>query len=145
MRYPAILLFAVAAAATAQTPFDSLHFRSIGPAATGGRVHDIEVDPANPAVIYVAAATGGIWKTTNHGTSWEPTFENMPENTFGDLAIFQPNPQIIWAGSGEQNNRQSSSWGSGVYRSTDAGATWTHVGLANTAFIGCARPYPPPP
>src|ERR1043166_1597999 len=125
--------------AIAQSPFDSLHFRSIGPAATGGRVHDIEVDPKDPATIYVAAASGGIWKTTNHGTFWAPIFDGQPENTFGNLAIFAGNPDIIWAGSGEQNNRQSSSWGSGVYRSTDAGATWTHIGLENTASIGRVR------
>src|SRR5450756_2208510 len=111
-------LLVVASIALAQSPFDSLHFRSIGPAATGGRVHDIEVDPKDPAIIYVAAATGGIWKTTNHGTFWKPIFERQPDNTFGDIAIFEADPKIIWAGTGEQNNRQSSSWGSGVYRST---------------------------
>src|SRR5438094_9668851 len=105
---PALL---VAAALSAQSPFDSLRFRSIGPAATGGRVHDIEVDPRDPATMYAAAASGGIWKTTNHGNFWTPIFENQPENTFGDLAIFAGDPRIIWAGSGEQNNRQSSSWG----------------------------------
>jgi len=120
----------------AQSPFDSLHFRSIGPAATGGRVHDIEVDPKNPSTIYVAAASGGIWKTTNHGTFWTPIFDGQPDNTFGDLAIFAGDPRIIWAGTGEQNNRQSTSWGGGVYRSTDAGATWQHVGLEQTRHIG---------
>src|SRR5512143_2902941 len=61
----------------AQSPFDSLHFRSIGPAATGGRIHDVEVDPKDPSTIYVAAASGGIWKTTNHGTFWAPIFEGQ--------------------------------------------------------------------
>ncbi len=122
--------------------FDSLHFRSIGPAATGGRVHDIEVDPKDPATIYVAAASGGVWKTTNHGTFWKPIFDSQPENTFGDLAIFPGDTKIIWAGSGEQNNRQSSSWGSGVYRSTDGGSTWTHVGLTETRAIGRVQLHP---
>jgi photosystem II stability/assembly factor-like uncharacterized protein len=132
----ALALAVLPLALRGQSPFDSLHFRSIGPAATGGRVHDIEVDPRDPSTIYVATATGGIWKTTNNGTTWLPIFDGQPENTFGDLAISRGNPNVIWAGSGEQNNRQSSSWGSGVYRSTDAGRTWTHVGLANTASIG---------
>jgi photosystem II stability/assembly factor-like uncharacterized protein len=126
----------VPATAIAQSPFDSLHFRSIGPAATGGRIHDIEVDPRDPSTIYVAAASGGIWKTTNHGTFWAPVFDGQPDNTFGDLAIFAGNSQIIWAGTGEQNNRQSTSWGGGVYRSTNGGATWQHVGLEETRQIG---------
>ena len=126
----------------AQSPFDSLHFRSIGPAATGGRVHDIEVDPKDPSIIYVATATGGIWKTTNNGTTWAPIFEGQPENTFGDLAIFAGDSRIVWAGSGEQNNRQSSSWGSGIYRSTDGGRTWAHVGLTSTASIGRVLTHP---
>ncbi|MDB4876656.1 MAG: hypothetical protein JWM41_3102 [Gemmatimonadetes bacterium] len=124
------------ALAQAQSPFDSLHFRSIGPAATGGRIHDIEVDPKDPSTMYVAAASGGIWKTTNHGTFWTPVFEGQPDNTFGDLAIFPGDPKIIWAGTGEQNNRQSSSWGTGVYRSNDGGAHWQSLGLSDTRAIG---------
>jgi len=129
----------------AQSPFDSLHFRSIGPAVTGGRVHDIEVDPSDPSTIYVAAASGGIWKTTNHGTIWKPIFEGQADNTFGDLAIFRGDPRIVWAGTGEQNNRQSTSWGGGVYRSTDGGATWTHVGLTETRHIGRVVLHPTDP
>ena len=142
---PALALLSLAATASAQSPFDSLHFRNIGPAATGGRIHDIAVDPTDPTTIYVAAATGGIWKTTNRGTFWFPIFDGMPENTFGDLAIAPSNHLVIYAGSGEQNNRQSASWGSGVYKTTDAGATWTHVGLANTASIGRVIVHPTNP
>src|SRR5262245_18533871 len=108
---------------SARSPFDALHFRDIGPAATGGRMHDLQIDPSNPAVLYVAAATGGIWKSSNKGVTWKPIFDGQPDNTFGALAIFEGDPKIIWAGTGEQNNRQSSSWGGGVYRSTDAGQT----------------------
>jgi photosystem II stability/assembly factor-like uncharacterized protein len=119
-----------------RSPFDSLHFRSIGPAATGGRIHDVKVDPKDPSTIYVAAASGGLWKTSNHGVFWKPIFEGQPDNTFGDLAIFEGDTRILWAGTGEQNNRQSTSWGGGVYRSTNGGETWTHVGLTESRHIG---------
>src|SRR4051812_40786575 len=130
------LLPARTATQAALSPFDKLHFRDIGPAATGGRIHDIQIDPANPAVLYVAAATGGIWKSTNKGMTWKDIFVQQNDNTFGALAIYEKDPKIIWAGSGEQNNRQSSSWGGGVYRSTDAGETWTYLGLHDTRSIG---------
>ena len=120
----------------AQSPFDALHVRSVGPAVMGGRIHDVEVDPRDPATIYIGAAAGGIWKTTNKGTTWAPVFEGQPDNTFGDIAIFAGDSRIVWAGTGEQNNRQSSSWGGGVYRSTDAGATWGFVGLKASGSIG---------
>lgn len=132
----ALLIALTPVVSIAQSPFDSLHFRSIGPAATGGRIHDVEVDPKDPSTIYVAAASGGIWKTTNHGTFWAPIFEGQSDNTFGDLAIFPGDTRTIWAGTGEQNNRQSTSWGGGVYRSTDGGATWQHLGLGETRHIG---------
>ena len=142
---PLVVSLLLGSVASAQSPFDSLHFRSIGPAAAGGRVHDIEVDPKDPAIIYVAAAAGGIWKSTNHGTFWKPIFEGQEDNTFGDLKIFAGDSRIVWAGTGEQNNRQSSSWGNGVYRSTDGGATWAHIGLAATASIGRIRLHPTDP
>ena len=144
MRFASAFLLVAATSAAAQSPFDSLKFRSIGPAATGGRIHDIEVDPTDPAIIYIASASGGVWKTTNHATSWK-ALDRLPENTFGDLAIFAGDPDIIWAGSGEQNNRQSSSWGTGVYRSTDGGETWSHLGLTETASIGRVKLHPTDP
>jgi photosystem II stability/assembly factor-like uncharacterized protein len=125
-----------AGAQDAASPFDSLHFRSIGPAVTGGRIHDLQIDPRNPAVLYVGAATGGIWKSENNGVTWKDVFGNEPDNTFGSLAIFAGNSNIVWAGTGENNNRQSSSWGGGVYRSTDAGEHWSYLGLHDTRSIG---------
>jgi photosystem II stability/assembly factor-like uncharacterized protein len=123
-------------AQSGRSPFDSLRFRDIGPAASGGRIHDLQIDPKDPAVLYVAAATGGIWKSTNKGVTWKPIFEHQPDNTFGALAIHPRDSNIIWAGTGENNNRQSSSWGGGVYRSTDGGATWSYLGLHDTRSIG---------
>jgi photosystem II stability/assembly factor-like uncharacterized protein len=125
--------------------FQDLRFRAIGPVVMGGRVHDIEALPRNPAVIYVASASGGLWKSVNKGTTWTPIFDEQPVSTFGDVAIAPSNPDIVWAGTGEQNNRQSTSWGNGVYRSTDAGRTWTHVGLDNTRHIGRVRVHPTNP
>src|SRR5438045_2401774 len=117
-------------------PFDDLRFRDIGPAATGGRIHDLQIDPKDPAVLYAGAATGGLWKSTNKGVTWRDIFGKQNDNTFGALAIFEGDTRIIWAGTGENNNRQSSSWGGGVYRSTDAGETWTYLGLHGTRSIG---------
>jgi photosystem II stability/assembly factor-like uncharacterized protein len=134
-----------ATAASAQSPFDKLQFRSIGPAALGGRIHDIEVPSNDPNTIYIGAASGGIWKSSNNGTTWTPIFDNQAVSTFGDIAIFEGNNDIVWAGTGEQNNRQSSSWGNGVYRSTDAGRTWTHLGLEETRHIGKIRLHPTNP
>jgi photosystem II stability/assembly factor-like uncharacterized protein len=131
----ALALALVAAEAAAQSPFDGLRFRSIGPAVMGGRVHDVEVDPSDPSTIYVATASGGLWKTTNHGVLWTPIFDATGENAFGDVAVFRGDPRVVWAGTGEQNNRQSSTWGGGVFRSTDGGATWRFVGLRETAAI----------
>src|SRR5258706_2770803 len=119
-----------------RSPFDGLHFRDIGPAASGGRIHDLQIDPKTPAVLYAAAATGGIWKSTNKGVNWKPIFERQADNTFGALAIFERDSRIIWAGTGENNNRQSSSWGGGVYRSTDGGDIWRYLGLHDTRAIG---------
>jgi photosystem II stability/assembly factor-like uncharacterized protein len=123
-------------AQSGKSPFDGLHFRDIGPAASGGRIHDLQIDPKDPAVLYVAAASGGIWKSTNKGVSWKPMFERQADNTFGALAIHPRDTNIIWAGTGENNNRQSSSWGGGVYRSTDGGNTWSYLGLHDTRSIG---------
>lgn len=145
MRLSLIALSLVAAAVQAQTPFDNLQARSIGPAALGGRIHDVEGVPGDPFTVYVASASGGLWKTVNKGTTWTPIFEGQKVATFGDVAIFDGNPNILYVGTGEQNNRQSSSWGNGVYRSNDAGKTWTHLGLEATRHIGRMLVHPTNP
>ncbi len=113
-----------------------LHWRAIGPAITGGRIDDIAVDESRPDTIYVGAATGGVWKTVNGGTTWTPIFDDFGTTSIGDIAVSRSNPNIVWVGTGEANNRQSSSWGNGIYKSTDGGASWTFMGLADTKHIG---------
>jgi photosystem II stability/assembly factor-like uncharacterized protein len=119
--------------------------RSIGPAVTGGRVHDVEALPGDPSTIYVATASGGLWKSTNRGQSWTNVFDTMAVSTFGDVALAPSDPQILYAGTGEQNNRQSSSYGNGVYRSDDGGTTWSHLGLEETRHIGKVEVHPTDP
>ena len=123
----------------------AFHPRSIGPAVTGGRIHDVEVLPGNPSVIFVASASGGLWKTTNRGHGWTNVFDTMAVSTFGDVALAPSDPRIVYAGTGEQNNRQSTSWGNGVYRSDDGGRTWRHVGLEATHHIGKILVHPEDP
>ena len=117
----------------------TLRWRSVGPANTGGRVADLAVAraPGVPDAIYVGTASGGIFKSTNQGTSWTPVFDRVEAMmSIGDLAVSPANGNIVWAGTGEPNNRQSSSWGDGVYRSIDGGRTWKAAGLADTRHIG---------
>ncbi len=110
-------------------------WRSIGPASMGGRIDDIAVVESNPYVIYLGFATGGVWKSINNGTTWEPIFDVYSTASIGDIAICQTDPNIVWVGTGEPNNRQSSSFGDGIYKSTDAGKTFTNVGLKETQSI----------
>ena len=114
---------------------DQLTFRNIGPSVAGGRIHDIEVLPNDPATVFIASASGGIWKSSNKGTTWKPVFDDQAVSTFGDMAISLSNPDVIYAGSGEQQNRQSTSWGNGVYKSEDQGETWRSIGLEKTYHI----------
>jgi photosystem II stability/assembly factor-like uncharacterized protein len=140
----AVAFAAFASAARAQpkaatlTPdhLKGFEFRNIGPAIMGGRVDDFAVVESNPSVFYVGTASGGILKTTNGGTTFEPVFDGQLESSIGDLAIAPSDPQIVYAGTGEPNNRQSSSWGNGVYKTLDGGKSWQHLGLAETHHIG---------
>jgi len=117
------------------TEFDKLHFRSIGPATMSGRVADLAVYEANPAIYYVGTAHGGVWKTTNNGTTFSALFQDQGLIAIGDVAVSQTNPDLLWVGTGESNNRQSGSWGSGVYKSTDGGKTFALMGLPNSKHI----------
>jgi photosystem II stability/assembly factor-like uncharacterized protein len=130
----------VAAPARADTsrpggPFDRLRFRAIGPAAPSGRIDDFAVFERNPAVFYVGTATGGLWKTVNNGTTFTPVFDHEGTSSIGDVAIAPGDPNVVWVGTGEANNRQSSSWGDGIYRSTDGGKSWKNLGLRDSKQI----------
>ncbi len=113
----------------------NFRWRSIGPASMGGRVDDIAVVESNPSIFYVGFATGGVWKTVNNGTTFEPIFDTYSVCSIGDLAVSQSDPNIIWVGTGEPNNRQSSTVGDGIYKSVDGGKSFTHMGLKETQTI----------
>jgi len=130
---------APAAAAFDPARFGALRWRSIGPANTGGRVDDFAVArvAGRPDAIYVATASGGVFKSTNQGTSWSPVFDRVDAMmSIGAVAVAPSNPGVVWVGTGEANNRQSSSWGDGVYKSTDGGQSWQAAGLRDTRHIG---------
>ncbi|MDA1082285.1 MAG: hypothetical protein O2973_11555 [Gemmatimonadetes bacterium] len=110
-------------------------FRSIGPASMGGRIDDIAVYDRDPSIIYIGYATGGVFRSTNAGTTFEPVFERYGSASIGDIAIDQSNPNIVYVGTGEPNNRQTSTFGDGIYKSTDGGNTFTHIGLRETQTI----------
>lgn len=116
--------------------------RSIGPAAMSGRIAAIAVNESDPNIIYVGASTGGIWKSTSGGLSWEPIFDREPVASIGAIAIFQPSPDIVWVGTGEANPRNSASVGNGVYRSMDGGKSWTHLGLPESGSISRIHLHP---
>ncbi len=124
---------------------DSFDFREIGPAIMGGRVSDIDVDPNNSAHWFVGFGTGGVWETRNEGMSWTPLFDDEATSSIGDVTLAPSNPNVIWVGTGEPQNRNSSPYGSGVYRSVDGGRNWTHVGLEGTQTIGKIAVHPRDP
>lgn len=126
--------------ALAQTPNSALTgalpFRSIGPAAMSGRFVDLAVVESAPQVFYAASATGGLWKTTNNGASFSALFSHEGTHSLGAVAVHQRDTSVVWLGTGERANRQSSSWGDGVYLSRDGGRSWRNVGLRESAHIG---------
>jgi photosystem II stability/assembly factor-like uncharacterized protein len=116
--------------------FNGLKFRSIGPAFTSGRVAGFAVDPNNAARYFVIAASGGVWKTVNNGTTWTPVFDKEGSYSIGAIALNPKNPLTVWVGTGENNSQRSVSYGNGVYRSDDGGKTWKNVGLKTSEHIG---------
>src|ERR1044072_3629016 len=125
--------------------FSRLEYRSIGPAIMGGRIADVEGVPGDPNVVYVASASGGLWKTTNGGVTWKPIFERQGTFSIGDIALAPSNPEVVWVGTGESNVPNSGSCGDGRYKSTDGGKTWQHMGLKNTERISAIAIHPQKP
>ena len=139
---PLVLAAALPGAAQGQSASEraaeaasGLEFRELGPAIMGGRVADLAVVESDPRIFYVGLGAGGVWKTTNDGMTWDPVFDDQPTSSVGAVSVAPSNPNHVWVGTGEPANRQSSPWGVGVFKSTDAGGTWTHVGLEDTRHI----------
>ena len=133
-------LAALALTTTAHAGFDpdrlaGLKARSIGPAGMSGRVAAIAALESDPDIVFAGAATGGLWRSRNGGLTWEPLFDDQPVHAIGSVAVFQPNPNILWVGTGEANTRNSASVGNGVYKSMDGGKTWKNLGLAKSERI----------
>jgi photosystem II stability/assembly factor-like uncharacterized protein len=135
----AVLAAGLAAPLSAQIDTELLagmRARSIGPAGMSGRIASVDAVVSNPNIIYVGTATGGVWKSVNGGMTFEPIFDDQPVHAVGAVRIFQASPDIVWVGTGEGNPRNSvSGTGWGVFKSMDAGRTWTHLGLENTERI----------
>jgi hypothetical protein len=130
-----VLLAASVQAAVDPDLLAGMKARSIGPAGMSGRVAAIDAVESNPNVVYIGAASGGVWKSVNAGLTWTPLFDDQAVASIGAVAIFQANPDIVWVGTGEGNPRNSASVGNGVYRSIDGGKTWSHLGLEKTERI----------
>lgn len=138
-----VLLLLALTTISAQTPsparpFVVVPWRNIGPAVTGTRTIDFAVVEKDPRVIYAATASSGLWKTADAGITWTPTFDHENTVSIGGVAVSQSDPNIVWVASGEPNmrNLRSTTWGDGVYKSTDAGKTWQHMGLADSQHMG---------
>ncbi len=123
------------AAMKQSSPFKDVRWRFIGPFDLSGRCTDVAVPAGSRTVFYAGAASGGIFKTVNAGTTWEPIFDDKPTMSIGDLAVAESDPNIVWAGTGEANIFRGSMAGLGVFKSTDAGKTWKHMGLEATYTI----------
>lgn len=116
--------------------FAGLKARSIGPAMTSGRVMSIAVHPTNAGVMYIGTASGGLWKTTSGGASWEPVMDREGSYSIGWVTLDPKNPNVVWVGTGERNSQRSVAYGDGVYKSEDAGHSWKNVGLKESEHIG---------
>ncbi len=116
--------------------FAGLRVRSIGPALTSGRIVGIAVHPKDPAIIYLTAASGGVWKTENGGATWQPIFDDQGSYSIGVIALDPRDPKVVWIGTGENNSQRSVGYGDGVYKSIDAGKSWQKVGLERSEHIG---------
>src|SRR5438094_1429065 len=115
--------------------FKAIAFRSLGPSVTTGRVSDVDIDPKNPNVWYVASASGGLFKTENRGNTFAPIFDQGGSFSLGAVKVDPKDSNVVWLGTGENNNQRSVAFGDGVYKSLDAGKTWKRMGLENSEHI----------
>ncbi|HRT67376.1 MAG TPA: glycosyl hydrolase, partial [Bacteroidota bacterium] len=113
-----------------------LKLRLVGPGVISGRISDLAVDPNNHSIMYVAVASGGVWKTTNAGITFEPIFDDAGSFSIGCITMDPNNPHIIWVGTGENNSQRSVGYGDGIYKSLDDGKSWKNMGLKNSEHIG---------
>ncbi len=113
-----------------------LKWRSVGPAVTSGRISDFAVHPDKRSTYYVATASGGVWKTVNAGTTYEPIFDGQGSYSIGCVSLDPNNPNVVWVGTGENNNQRSVAYGDGVYKSNDGGKSWNHMGLKESEHVG---------
>ncbi len=144
-----VLLLVLTGAPAAQTTDTSLvknfRWRNIGPANMQGRISDIKALDSDFSTVLLAGASGGVWKSVNAGTTWEPIFDRYGSASIGDTAFFQKDPNIIWVGTGEECARNSVAWGDGIYKSTDGGKTFLRMGLETTQTIGRILTHPTDP
>lgn len=122
-------------ALTSET-FSGLRVRALGPAVTSGRVMSVAVHPKDPAILYVGTASGGLWKSTSGGASWQPVFDKEGSYSIGWVTLDPKNPSVVWVGTGERNSQRSVAYGDGVYKSEDGGRSWRNVGLKASEHIG---------
>ena len=134
-----------AAKGSFEEAFQKLEWRSIGPANMGGRAADVEGVTGDANIVYVATGSGGLWKTVNGGMTWKPIFERQGTFSIGDIALAPSNPEVVWVGTGESNVRNSVSFGDGVYKSTDGGKNWQHMGLRDSERISAIAIHPQNP
>jgi photosystem II stability/assembly factor-like uncharacterized protein len=124
-----------------KTPLETINisglkWRNVGPALTSGRISDFAFNPNNPFEYYVATSSGGVWKTINSGVTYEPIFDSQGSYSIGCVTMDPNNPNVIWVGTGENNNQRSVAYGDGIYKSLDGGKSWEHMGLKNSEHIG---------
>ena len=120
----------------------ALTLRAIGPALAGGRIADIDIHPHDPSIMYVAVGSGGVWKTTNAGTTWEPIFDGESSYSIGSVTIDPGAPDIVWVGTGEDVGGRHVGFGDGIYKSTDGGRTWRKMGLENSQHLSTIIVHP---
>jgi len=135
----------ITAQASIEQAAAALHLREVGPAVAGGRIADVEVHPHDKSTWYVGVGSGGVWKTTNAGTTFTPLFDDQPSYSIADIALAPSNPEIVWVGTGENVSGRHVAWGTGVYRSLDGGASWENMGLPQSEHIGKILVHPEDP